>query len=59
MAERITVVPGVMYSARGRYRNCLRLSCCYPWNEAYERALVRVGELASGMGDSALAGLGD
>jgi DNA-binding transcriptional MocR family regulator len=39
-----------MYSARGRYRNCLRLSCCYPWNEAYERALVRVGELASGMG---------
>ncbi|BBF86114.1 GntR family transcriptional regulator [Aquitalea magnusonii] len=50
LAERITVVPGVMYSARGRYRNCLRLSCCYPWNEAYERALVRVGELASDMG---------
>ncbi|MFB0825272.1 GntR family transcriptional regulator [Chromobacterium violaceum] len=46
LAERITVVPGAMYSAKGRYRNCLRLSCCYPWNEAYQRALIRVGELA-------------
>lgn len=48
LAERITVVPGAMYSPRGRYRNCLRLSCCYPWSDAYQRALVRVAVLAGG-----------
>jgi DNA-binding transcriptional MocR family regulator len=42
LAERITG-SGVMYSARGRYRNCLRLSCCYPWNEA-----LRTGAGAGG-----------
>ncbi|MDN0077535.1 PLP-dependent aminotransferase family protein [Crenobacter sp. SG2303] len=47
LAERITVVPGLLYSPRGRYRNCLRLSCCYPWSDAYERALGRVAELAA------------
>ncbi|SMF24616.1 aminotransferase-like domain-containing protein [Pseudogulbenkiania subflava] len=46
LAERITVAPGTIYSAKGRYRHCLRLSCCYPWSDAFERALVRVGELA-------------
>lgn len=51
LAERITVAPGALYSAKGRYRNCVRLSCCYPWNPAYERALRRVGELAGEMAD--------
>jgi len=49
LAERITVVPGVMYSARGRYRNCLRLSGCYPWTDAYQRALLRVADLSAQM----------
>ena len=28
---------------QGRYRNCVRLSCCYPWNLAYERLAARWG----------------
>ena len=45
LAEGITVAPGALYSARGRYSHCVRLSCCYPWSDAYERALARFAEL--------------
>ncbi|MFC3625808.1 PLP-dependent aminotransferase family protein [Vogesella amnigena] len=47
-AEKMLLVPGALYSPRGRYRNCLRLSCCYPWSDAYQRGLQRVAELAAG-----------
>ncbi|MXR37350.1 aminotransferase-like domain-containing protein [Craterilacuibacter sinensis] len=46
LAEGITVAPGALYSARGRFNNCVRLSCCYPWTPAYERALLRFAALA-------------
>ncbi|MGL6072386.1 PLP-dependent aminotransferase family protein, partial [Craterilacuibacter sp.] len=46
LAEGITVAPGALYSARGRFNNCVRLSCCYPWTPAYERALLRFAVLA-------------
>ncbi|WP_144372102.1 PLP-dependent aminotransferase family protein [Vogesella urethralis] len=44
-AEKMLVVPGALYSPRGRYRNCIRLSCCYPWSDAYQRGLHRLAEL--------------
>jgi DNA-binding transcriptional MocR family regulator len=39
-------VPGAMFSASGRYRNCLRLNCGYPVTAATEAAIRRLGELA-------------
>lgn len=46
LAEGVTVVPGALYSVSGRYRNCLRLSGCYPWSDTYQRALARVAGIA-------------
>ncbi len=46
LAERISVMPGTMYSPSGRYANAMRLSCCYPLDARYSAALARVGELA-------------
>lgn len=46
LAERISIMPGSLYSPSGHYRHCFRLSCCYPLNERYLSALRRVGELA-------------
>lgn len=31
--------PGCIYSAGGKYRNCLRLSAGYPWSERMEKGL--------------------
>ncbi|BBH12160.1 PLP-dependent aminotransferase family protein [Chromobacterium haemolyticum] len=46
IAEKISIMPGPLYSPSGRYPNALRLSCCYPLDERYLAALARVGVLA-------------
>jgi DNA-binding transcriptional MocR family regulator len=46
IAEKISIIPGVLNSARGRYRHALRLSCCYPMDAEYLAALARIGQLA-------------
>ncbi len=42
----ITIAPGPMFSASGRYRNCIRLSLGQPWSPRHERALRDIGRLA-------------
>ena len=42
----ITIAPGPMFSASGRYRNCMRLSLGQPWSARHEKALRDIGRLA-------------
>jgi DNA-binding transcriptional MocR family regulator len=46
LEHKITVVPGSIFSATGRFSNCLRISCGYRWSDAIDRALVTLGRLA-------------
>jgi DNA-binding transcriptional MocR family regulator len=41
----ICFAPGEVFSASGRYANCLRLSCGYPWDARIERGVARLGAL--------------
>ncbi|HEY9132582.1 MAG TPA: aminotransferase class I/II-fold pyridoxal phosphate-dependent enzyme, partial [Dyella sp.] len=51
LAARIGTSPGVLFSSRGDYADCLRLSCGLPWGESLDRALRQLGRLAvSGIG---------
>ena len=43
----ICFAPGDVFSAGGRYGNCLRLSCGHPWDERIEAGLRTLGELAA------------
>jgi DNA-binding transcriptional MocR family regulator len=43
----IAFVPGDLFSASGRYRNCLRLNCGNPWSLRLEEAVKRLGVLAA------------
>jgi DNA-binding transcriptional MocR family regulator len=45
VAEGIAFTPGQLFSASGRYRNCLRLNCGNPWSDEIEAAVRRLGEL--------------
>jgi len=45
-AQRIMFAPGPVFSASGRYRNCLRLSFAQPWTDRFENALRTLGKLA-------------
>jgi DNA-binding transcriptional MocR family regulator len=42
----IGIAPGPIFSASGRYRQCLRINCAMAWSERIERALAQVGLLA-------------
>jgi DNA-binding transcriptional MocR family regulator len=46
LKEGIGLAPGPMFSASGRYRNCLRFNCGLPWSAQLERAVARLGVLA-------------
>ena len=47
LGEGICFVPGDIFSASGRYGNCLRLSCGHSWSPVTEEAVRRLGELAN------------
>ena len=42
------VAAGSIFSASGKYRNCLRINCALPLSETYREALKQIGEAVSG-----------
>jgi DNA-binding transcriptional MocR family regulator len=44
--ERISIVPGTIFSSTGRFRNCIRISCGYRWSDVIDRGLLTLGRLA-------------
>ncbi|HEX4276915.1 MAG TPA: PLP-dependent aminotransferase family protein [Bryobacteraceae bacterium] len=51
LAEHVSILPGTIFSATGRYRNYIRMNCGHRWSEAHDRALLTLGRLC----DRALA----
>lgn len=46
LAEKISSLPGHIFSNSNKYRHCLRISCGAPFSEKHRAALARLGELA-------------
>ncbi len=46
LAQGVSIAPGPIFSASGKYRNCIRLNCAQPWNDTLDRAVMTVGRLA-------------
>ncbi len=46
LKQQIAIAPGILFSVKERYRNCLRINCGIPWGEAVENAVRTLGELA-------------
>jgi DNA-binding transcriptional MocR family regulator len=49
LVEKISLTPGMMFSATRKFRNFVRINCGHPWDVRMERAVVRLGELVAGM----------
>ena len=47
--RRIAIMPGSMCSTTRRYRNCIRLSCGFPWSAELEAGIARLGNIIDGM----------
>ncbi len=43
--EGILILPGEICSSTGGYKNCIRLSCCHPWNEKMEEGIKKLAEI--------------
>lgn len=52
VAEKIAFTPGQLFSASGRYKNCLRLNCGNPWSEPIEAGIRRLGDLVRSHADA-------
>jgi DNA-binding transcriptional MocR family regulator len=42
----VAIAPGPMFSARQRYKSCIRINCGFPWSRRMEQAIALLGELA-------------
>jgi DNA-binding transcriptional MocR family regulator len=45
LKHRINTAPGVLFSVKNRYNNCMRMSCGVPWSDEVEASLHKLGEL--------------
>ena len=45
--KNIFILPGVLSSSCGQYKNCIRISCGYPWNDTMEEGIKTLGKLIS------------
>ncbi|MFN3716374.1 MAG: PLP-dependent aminotransferase family protein [Thiobacillus sp.] len=46
LLQGVSIAPGPLFSASGKYRNFIRLSCARVWDDRLERALVKLAQLA-------------
>jgi DNA-binding transcriptional MocR family regulator len=45
LAQKISIAPGPIFSAKQKYKNFIRLSCGLPWSEKIDGAVRKLGEL--------------
>lgn len=46
LEQGISIAPGPIFSASGKYRNCIRLNCAQPWNDMLDSAVMTLGRMA-------------
>jgi DNA-binding transcriptional MocR family regulator len=49
LAKHITILPGTVFSAGGRYRNYIRINCGHAWSDIHDRALLTLGRLCDSL----------
>jgi len=49
LAQKISIAPGPLFSAKGGYKNFIRISCGHPWSGKVEKAVDTLGRLVKGM----------
>jgi len=43
----ISILPGIICSSSDKYKNCIRISCGYPWSDRLEKGIVTLGRIIS------------
>ena len=51
LEQHISILPGTIFSATGRYKNHVRINCAITWSEVYDRALLTLARLCERVSD--------
>jgi len=46
VAQKISIIPGAIFSPTGQFKNYIRISCGHAWSPTIERAIITLGKLA-------------
>jgi DNA-binding transcriptional MocR family regulator len=46
LEQKISIVPGPIFSTTQQYQHCIRLSCGHPWSYQIEQSLAMLGQMA-------------
>jgi DNA-binding transcriptional MocR family regulator len=46
LERKISVAPGPIFSAKGRFGTCVRISCGFPWSDTIDGAIRTLGRIA-------------
>ncbi len=49
LQHRISIAPGVIFSARQKYQRCIRINCALPWTDSVASGLKKLGHLCKAM----------
>ena len=49
LQEGISISPGPIFSASGKFRNCIRLNCGLKWSDDVDRAILKLGRLCENL----------
>jgi len=41
----ISIIPGIICSSTKKYRNCIRISFGFPWNDKMEKGIITLGQI--------------
>jgi DNA-binding transcriptional MocR family regulator len=54
--HRIAILPGIMCSTTPKFNHFIRLSCGFPWSEAIEEGVRKLGKIVHGLSDAESSG---
>lgn len=50
--RKIFILPGLISSSTGNYRNCIRISCGLPWSDRVENGIKTLGEIVRALAEN-------
>jgi DNA-binding transcriptional MocR family regulator len=47
--QQIAIMPGIMCATTPRYRNCIRISCGFPWSDNLDKGILVLGKIVANL----------
>lgn len=45
LKQRVSILPGLLFSNSNRFKNCIRINCGHPWRDKLEHGIATLGKI--------------